>query len=175
MSKPTTGTYSMKDYRCQKCGHVEKHGTNHWGRIYLCNAGRKCQSCGEPLIMDCVEPCPETHQLSEPWQATTLGELLEPAKKARPKKELRYPASVTITEEVNGKPMVVRIITQVYYTGMYVAVYINGELAHQGGDHQHARWVKGYLKDIENAKKRGAKIELGAEMNLTAELKRVVI
>lgn len=76
--KPTTGKYSVKDYKCLTCGNIEKHGTNHWGKIY----NLKCKACGwkNPLELQsfkCIEPCPDTHGVPTEWQTVKLGDIVE--------------------------------------------------------------------------------------------------
>ena len=70
--KPTTGKYSIKPYQCDICGHEEEHGTNHWGQIY----NIKCKGCGykPPFFSSftCLEQCPNTHDIPEPWTSVTL-------------------------------------------------------------------------------------------------------
>jgi hypothetical protein len=74
----TTGKYSVKPYRCRRCGHEEEHGTNHWGAIYP-----TCKGCSwkNPLapqtVMDCLEPCPPGYKKPEEWRTVTLGEICE--------------------------------------------------------------------------------------------------
>lgn len=72
-----------------------------------------------------------------------------------------YPAEVIITETVEGKEMVVKFCLQSYFVGMYRAVYLDGRLALQDGDHNNKSCVAGLKKDIQKALKRGAKVEIG--------------
>lgn len=78
MSKPTTGKVSPKRYQCSDCGAVETHSTNHWGEIYP-----RCRSCGwkKPMAgaqrFVCLELCPPTHDLPEPWKLVKLGDIVE--------------------------------------------------------------------------------------------------
>lgn len=72
-SKPTTGPYSVKSYRCTRCGLVQNHGTNHWGEIYP-----RCKGCSwkNPLdpsaVMICLEPVPEGYGVPVPWQKVKI-------------------------------------------------------------------------------------------------------
>ena len=73
MSKPTTGKYSQKQYKCRRCGAIESHGTNHWGAIYP-----PCKTCSwkhpmeSQVIMDCLEPMPEGYDKPEEWKQVKL-------------------------------------------------------------------------------------------------------
>lgn len=74
----TIGPYSMKRYRCTRCGNVEMHGTNHWGEIYpSCN---KC-SWKNPLdpspIWKCLEKMPKGYKRPTPWKKVKLGDVAE--------------------------------------------------------------------------------------------------
>lgn len=74
--KPTTGKYSVKKYKCRRCGLVSEHGTNHWGAIYPPCHGCSWKNPMEPFVaMDCLEPCPETHDLPPEWKMVKLGEV----------------------------------------------------------------------------------------------------
>lgn len=76
--KLTTGTYSVKRYRCTRCGYERCIGTNHWGECYP-----TCPHCSwkhprEPqAVHECLEPCPSTHDKPEPWKFVTLGDIAE--------------------------------------------------------------------------------------------------
>ena len=77
MSKPTTGGYSVKPYRCTHCDHVSQEGTNHWGEIYS-----RCTECSwkrplEATVKVCIEPMPEGHARPTPWKLVRLGDLVE--------------------------------------------------------------------------------------------------
>lgn len=73
-----TGKYSIKEYKCPRCGAIEKHGTNHWGEIYV-----SCKSCSwkHPLeylvVMECQEPLPEGYDKPTPWKMVKLGDIYE--------------------------------------------------------------------------------------------------
>jgi len=73
---PTTGKYSLKDYKCTRCGRIEKHGTNHWGEIYP-----RCSGCSlkHPLdpnvVWECLEQMPEGYTKPEQWQKVRLGDI----------------------------------------------------------------------------------------------------
>lgn len=70
-----------------------------------------------------------------------------------------YPTSVNITE-TDGT--VVRFVHQSYIVGMYCAIYVNGQLATQGGDHDNKKHVARLKRDIVESDKRGATIEIGS-------------
>lgn len=59
MTKPTTGKYSQKMYRCSNCGYERLEGTNHWGETYS-----RCPKCAWKFPMDvhpqiCMEQPPD--------------------------------------------------------------------------------------------------------------------
>jgi len=62
-SKPVTGKYSIKPYRCKNeyCRNEIETGTNHWGDIYCI-----CTVCGN-VGMECIEPVPEGMGVPEKW------------------------------------------------------------------------------------------------------------
>jgi len=72
-----------------------------------------------------------------------------------------YPSSVTITETIEGKPVVLRFLLQSYLVGMYCAMYIDGKLACQRGDHNNRTFLRKLLKDVKAAEGRGATVEMG--------------
>jgi hypothetical protein len=69
-SLKTTGPYSNKLYRCNKCKSEKMIGTNHWGEIYPV-----CKRCGEVHGMTCMEPMPEGYAMPEPWKIVKLGDI----------------------------------------------------------------------------------------------------
>ena len=77
-SKPTTGKYSHKRYRCTRCGHEQLQGTNHWGQIYP--ACPKCQ-WKNPMtigsVWECLETMPIGYQKPKPWRQVKLGDVCE--------------------------------------------------------------------------------------------------
>jgi hypothetical protein len=74
-----------------------------------------------------------------------------------------YPTSVTITEMVEGKEMEIRFLLQSYIVGMYCAIHFRkGDVPAQTGDHDNKKFVKGLVKDIKKAIRRGAKVEIGS-------------
>ena len=68
----TTGTYSIKQYRCRTCGQMSSHGTNHWGAIYP-----YCNGCRSISILDCQEPVPEGFGIPEEWKIVKLGDICD--------------------------------------------------------------------------------------------------
>lgn len=74
---------------------------------------------------------------------------------------VNYPASVTVKEKVEGKDTTVSFLLQSYYVGMYCSIGINGEHAHQCGDHNNKTFVRKLVQDIRSAIKRGASVEIG--------------
>lgn len=72
-----------------------------------------------------------------------------------------YPSDVTVSEKFNGKPMVVKFCFNSFFVGMYRCVYINGDVASQGGDHNNKSCIAGLKRDLKAALARGAKVEIG--------------
>lgn len=72
-----------------------------------------------------------------------------------------YPDEVTISEEVNGKPMVVKFCFNSFFVGMYCCIYINGNVARQGGDRNNKSCITSLKKDLKRALSRGAEVEIG--------------
>ena len=77
-----------------------------------------------------------------------------------------YPHNVKITEDYKGKKMVVSFNMQSYFVGMYCAMYLDGKLASQTGDHNNKGFVTKLRKDILAADKRGAEIEISGIDNI---------
>jgi hypothetical protein len=93
-------------------------------------------------------------------------------KPARKKKGTLFPNAVTITEP-DGT--VVKMLVAIYYVGVYCAIYVNGRLIEQAGNHNQKAFVQAYLRDIKKALARGASVEEGTMLNLEQELERVAI
>ena len=74
---------------------------------------------------------------------------------------VNYPARVTITEKVKGKPYVVEFLLNSFYVGMYAAIHVNGQLAGQTGDYNNKRFVTQMKRDIAKAIGRGATVDFG--------------
>lgn len=72
MSKPTTGKYSHKPYKCTGCGTEKSQGTNHWGAIYP-----YCRRCCKITVWECLEPVPEGYGVPEPWKIVKLGDIAD--------------------------------------------------------------------------------------------------
>jgi len=74
----TTGKYSVKPYKCNRCGLVQDHGTNHWGEIYP-----YCKGCSwkHPLsfgvVMTCLEKMPKGYKKPEKWKTVKLEDICE--------------------------------------------------------------------------------------------------
>jgi len=74
MSKPTTGKYSYKKYRCTRCGLIKSFGTNHWGSVYP-----RCPGCSwkNPLdpysVWICLEKRPRVYDLPSPWEKIQIA------------------------------------------------------------------------------------------------------
>jgi len=72
----TTGKYSVKLYKCTRCGLEQKHGTNHWGEIYP-----RCKGCSwkNPMdptaVMVCLETMPSGYEKLAPWKKVKLGDV----------------------------------------------------------------------------------------------------
>jgi len=71
MTKPVTGKRSHKKYKCDTCGNVTLHGTNHWGSFYM----TQCRQCGVSTSWTCMEEPPETHGIPEEWKTVRLGDI----------------------------------------------------------------------------------------------------
>ena len=78
-SKPTTGKYSIKPYKCAYCGRVKDCGTNHWGEHYdTCSCSRNgCPPNIGPGRWICLEPVPEGFGVPEPWALVKLGDIAD--------------------------------------------------------------------------------------------------
>ncbi len=77
-----------------------------------------------------------------------------------------YPSMVTVTE-TDGK--VARFMLQSYQTGMYCAIYFNGELAGQsGGDNK--RFISKLKRDLLKALTRKATVEIDSIRNVVASI-----
>lgn len=68
-----------------------------------------------------------------------------------------YPSEVEITEK-DGR--VIKFLLNSYYCGMYCAIYANGNLAMQTGDHNNKKFTTGLKRDVIKALKRGAIVEI---------------
>lgn len=81
-----------------------------------------------------------------------------------------YPDEVTVSEEFNGKPMVVKFCFNSFFVGMYCCVYINGKVAAQAGDHSNKSCIVSLKKDLKKALARGAKVEIGDIRQVKTEI-----
>ena len=81
-----------------------------------------------------------------------------------------YPSSVRITEMFKGKKMETSFNLQSYYVGMYCAIYCNGKLAAQQGDHNNRGFVTKLKKDIQKAINR--KDVLSVEISAPSPVKK---
>ena len=72
-----------------------------------------------------------------------------------------YPSDITITETIEGKPMVVKFCMNSFIVGMYCCIYVNGEVACQSGDNNNKSVVTRLKKDVKKAISRGASVEFG--------------
>jgi hypothetical protein len=79
----------------------------------------------------------------------------------------QYPSYVKVTEP--GNPTVEFHLNS-FYVGMYCAIYVNGKVAAQTGDHNNKKCVAGLKKDLLNAIKRGATVELGSIRDCKLEI-----
>jgi DNA-directed RNA polymerase subunit RPC12/RpoP len=74
----TTGAYSMKRYRCTRCGRIELRGTNHWGDIYPQCAGCSWKNPLDPFpVWKCLEKMPKGYTKPAPWKKVRLGDIAE--------------------------------------------------------------------------------------------------
>ena len=71
-------------------------------------------------------------------------------------------AEVEIKEKYNGKPMTVKFCFNSFIVGMYQCIYVNGQVAQQGGDHDNKKCMTSIKKDIKAAITRGAKVTIGS-------------
>ena len=67
----TTGKYSYKMYKCNKCGYKHSIGTNHWGEVYSL-----CPKC-KHNVQTCLEQPPEGIGIPEPWKMVKLSDICE--------------------------------------------------------------------------------------------------
>lgn len=81
-----------------------------------------------------------------------------------------YPAEVTVREVFEGKPMTVKFCFNSFFVGMYCCVYVNGNVASQGGDHTNKTCISKLKKDLKAALKRGATVEIGDIRKVTSEI-----
>ncbi len=72
-----------------------------------------------------------------------------------------YPAEVTVNDTFEGKPMMVKFCYNSFFVGMYCCVYINGNVASQGGDRNNKTCMTRLKKDLKAALARGATVEIG--------------
>ena len=93
----------------------------------------------------------------------------KPQRQPRGPKDITFPSNVKITEK-DGKVITISVV--VYVTAIYAPFYVNGHLLVQGGSHRHESWLRGYLKDIQRAKDRGAEVEEGPTRSLKEELQK---
>lgn len=77
MTKPKTGKYTQKMYKCDGCGHEFLVGTNHWGAIYMSCPKCRCRGGALSSVSRCMEPCPDTHDLPPEWTMAKLGDIAE--------------------------------------------------------------------------------------------------
>lgn len=75
----TVGKYSIKGYKCDRCGHVSMQGTNHWGKIY----NLRCPDCSwrnpmNPFVtMSSIEKMPKGYKKPKEWKSVRLGDIVE--------------------------------------------------------------------------------------------------
>jgi hypothetical protein len=73
-----------------------------------------------------------------------------------------YPASVEVTETVDGEVHTIKWFLQSYVVGMYCAIYFPGStLPCQTGDRNNKGFVAQLKKELVKALVRGAEIEIG--------------
>lgn len=74
--KPTTSQYSIKPYKCNRCGAITQEGTNHYGEIYS-----PCRSCPpfarSATVKTCQIECPPDMDKPTPWNIVRVADLLE--------------------------------------------------------------------------------------------------
>lgn len=75
---PVTAKYSHKPYKCNRCGHEESIGTNHWGEIYP-----PCSNCNWKNPMDgnpswtCLEDKPSGFGVPKKWRKAALKDIVK--------------------------------------------------------------------------------------------------
>jgi len=76
--KPTTGKVSSKPYKCPRCGRVEQHSTNHWGKFYdRCNGCSWKNPMDPTVAWECQEAPPEGYGIPPEWTKVKLGDICE--------------------------------------------------------------------------------------------------
>lgn len=78
-----------------------------------------------------------------------------------------YPSSVVVTEK-DG--MVVKFCMNSFFVGMYCAIYVNGSLATQNGDHNNKGFCTKLKKDLKAALARGATLEISGIRNVQTQM-----
>lgn len=82
--------------------------------------------------------------------------ILKQLKEIKPGKT--YPSYVTVTEP-DGT--VIEFICNSFFSGMYCAIYVNGSLGGQTGDHDNKKFCKKLKQDVKKAIARKAKVAIG--------------
>jgi hypothetical protein len=80
-----------------------------------------------------------------------------------------YPAHVKVTEKGG---MVVDFWLNSFFVGMYCCIHVNGNVAHQTGDHNNKKFCTGLKKDIKSAIARGATVEIDDVRNCQLEMSK---
>ena len=78
-----------------------------------------------------------------------------------------YPADVEVTEKDGMK---VKFCMNSFFVGMYCAIYVNGNLATQTGDHNNKGFCAKLKKDLAKAIARGATVEISGIRNCQLEM-----
>lgn len=78
-----------------------------------------------------------------------------------------YPSQVVVTEK-DGQ--VVKFCLNSFYVGMYCAIYVNGNLAMQSGDHNNKTFATKLKKDLKKAVARGATVEIEGIRNCQLDM-----
>jgi len=73
-----------------------------------------------------------------------------------------YASEVVIKESFSGKPVTVKFCFNSFVVGMYMCVYVDGQLATQGGDHNNKGCMVTMKRDIKKALEREAKVTIGS-------------
>ena len=76
--KSITGEYSVKKYKCTRCGLSQLHGTNHWGEIYpLCKGCSWKNTLAPQSTMKCLERMPKGYKKPAKWTTAKLGDIAD--------------------------------------------------------------------------------------------------
>ena len=61
-----------KTYKCQECGSLSSHATNHYGDCYP-----ECPTCRKVTVHEFVGEAPEGAWIPEKWKIVKLGDVCD--------------------------------------------------------------------------------------------------